>query len=62
MEGNKMRKLIPCAMSFMLMFAAPVMAQTVDGNQIGQHAGAVYFGPLASFTGPAPANFGLEAG
>jgi hypothetical protein len=27
MEGNKMRKLIPCAMSFMLMFAAPVMPQ-----------------------------------
>jgi hypothetical protein len=33
------------------------------GNQIGQHARApVYFGPLASFTESAPANFCLEAG
>jgi hypothetical protein len=50
MEGNKMRKLIPCAMSFMLMFAAPVMAQTVDESAISELLHTTFDRPEAPLT------------
>ena len=45
-----MRKLIPCAMSFMLMFAAPVMAQTVDESAISELLHTTFDRPEAPLT------------
>ena len=35
---------------------------SIPATRLGNARGTIYFGPLASFTGSAPANFGLEAG